>query len=354
MSRRGGKAQARGGNQGPAIMMMPPHIRATFMPNPPLRQVIPDKKSRRHAWSGMTPYLSVFEKDDKADNEQKGGTNATQGRASSSGTLNDIKERARKEKAEENKKKLQPIIEEYRAAQKDCIGEYDGMNCYNTLFVGRLAYEVTDRKLLREMEVFGPIKDLKLVVDSKTNKSRGYAFIEYEREDDMKRAYRAADGMKMEGREIVVDVERGHTVPNWLPRRLGGGLGGTRLGSPEENVTTPGRYNPNAKPGASSSSMSQSPSMMSSPMGGGMGRGGGGGGGPPPPLAYEGRRGSGFDQGGSGYGRGGGGPRGGGGGGRDYDRGGGRYGGGDYNRKRGRSRSPERRYGGGGSGRRRY
>ena len=51
---------------------------------------------------------------------------------------------------------------------------------------------------------------------------------EYEHEEDMKRAYRAVDGMKIENREVVVDVERGHTVPDWLPRRLGGGLGGTR------------------------------------------------------------------------------------------------------------------------------
>ena len=44
----------------------------------------------------------------------------------------------------------------------------------------------------------------------------------------MKRAYRGGDAMRIEGRPIVVDVERGHTVPLWLPRRLGGGLGGTR------------------------------------------------------------------------------------------------------------------------------
>jgi U1 small nuclear ribonucleoprotein len=65
------------------------------------------------------------------------------------------------------------------------------------------------------------------VVD-KEGKSKGYGFVEYENEEDMKRAYRAADAMRIEGRDIVVDVERGHTVPTWLPRRLGGGLGGTR------------------------------------------------------------------------------------------------------------------------------
>ena len=109
------------------------------------------------------------------------------------------------------------------------------MNCYNTLFVGRLAYETSERKLLRELETFGPVKDLKLVMMKKPldtggadgmgmgmgigsssstseNKSRGYAFVEFENMEDMKRAYRGADGMRLDGREIVVDVERGHTV----------------------------------------------------------------------------------------------------------------------------------------------
>ena len=46
-------------------------------------------------------------------------------------------------------------------------------------------------------------------------KPRGYAFIEYEHKDDMKQAYKMADGRKVEDRRVLVDVERGRTVPNW-------------------------------------------------------------------------------------------------------------------------------------------
>ena len=46
-------------------------------------------------------------------------------------------------------------------------------------------------------------------------KSRGYAFIEYEHKNDMKEAYKNADGRKIEGRRVVVDVERGRTVKGW-------------------------------------------------------------------------------------------------------------------------------------------
>ena len=34
-------------------------------------------------------------------------------------------------------------------------------------------------------------------------------------------AYKYADGKKIDGRRIVVDVERGRTVKSWKPRRLG-------------------------------------------------------------------------------------------------------------------------------------
>ena len=54
-------------------------------------------------------------------------------------------------------------------------------------------------------------------------------------------AYKQADGRKIEGRRVLVDVERGRTVPNWRPRRLGGGLGTTRVGGEEVNRRFSGR-----------------------------------------------------------------------------------------------------------------
>ncbi|EFJ44377.1 hypothetical protein VOLCADRAFT_106420 [Volvox carteri f. nagariensis] len=95
---------------------------------------------------------------------------------------------------------------------------------YKTIIVARLSYDVTDKKLRREFEEFGPIKRVRIVTD-KQGKPRGYAFIEFEHKADMKEAYKAADGKKIEGRRVLVDVERGRTVENWKPRRLGGGLG---------------------------------------------------------------------------------------------------------------------------------
>ena len=100
---------------------------------------------------------------------------------------------------------------------------------------------------------------VKLVRNKKNGKSRGYAFVEFERSSDLKEAYKDADGRKIAGRRILVDVERGRTVKNWRPRRLGqlrsihaivadalfvvagGGLGQTRVGAPSQNSKFSGR-----------------------------------------------------------------------------------------------------------------
>ncbi|KAG4987913.1 hypothetical protein AAZX31_11G065500 [Glycine max] len=112
---------------------------------------------------------------------------------------------------------------------------------YKTLFVAKLSYETTESRIKREFESYGPIKRVRLVADKDINKPRGYAFIEYLHTRDMKAAYKQADGRKIDGRRVLVDVERGRTVPNWRPRRLGGGLGTTRVGGEEVNQRHSGR-----------------------------------------------------------------------------------------------------------------
>ena len=266
-------------NSGPAVMLMPPEIRSTFMPNPPLEPIPSISYRRRNKWTGVAQYMEHLEKAPKSERIILP-------------TPKSIREQRKRLKAEQHQTSLLPLIQQFRNEQKECGGEYKNMNCYNTLFIGRLSYEVTERKLLREMEAFGPIKDIQLIkrkVDHETDataamKSCGYAFVEYEHEEDMKRAYRAMDGVRMEGRDIVVDVERGHTVPDFLPRRLGGGLGGTRIGSREMNVTRPGRFDPSRAQGVPPPTASAVPTgafPMNAGGGGGMGRGMGG----PPPMS---------------------------------------------------------------------
>jgi len=61
-----------------------------------------------------------------------------------------------------------------------------------TLSVGRLSFDVDEAKLRREFERWGPVKSVRIVADRDTDKPRGYAFVEYQRENDMKMAYKQA------------------------------------------------------------------------------------------------------------------------------------------------------------------
>ncbi|PWN51221.1 RNA-binding domain-containing protein [Violaceomyces palustris] len=126
---------------------------------------------------------------------------------------------------EERKKKKEQI-------KQEGLKNYDPQNDpeavgdpFKTLFISRLSYDTTEKDLRREFDMYGPIERIRLVTD-KEGKSKGYAFILYERERDMRAAYKDAEGIKINGRRIMVDVERGRTVKDWKPMRLGGGLGG--------------------------------------------------------------------------------------------------------------------------------
>lgn len=136
---------------------------------------------------------------------------------------------------------------------KDSIAKYDphkdsnaSGDPFKTLFVARISYDTTEKKLKREFEMFGSIKKVRMVYDQK-GKPRGYAFIEYEHERDLKNAYKQGDGKKIDGRRVMVDVERGRTVEGWLPRRLGGGRGPGRVGKPSKKKAKKARALAKAK-----------------------------------------------------------------------------------------------------------
>ncbi|KAI9033361.1 hypothetical protein DFJ74DRAFT_601278 [Hyaloraphidium curvatum] len=142
--------------------------------------------------------------------------------------------------AAENKEKADEAIKAALAEWDPSSDPNVKSDPYRTLFVGRLSYETTEKTLAQAFETYGAIRTVTVVKD-KEGKSRGYGFVEFESERDLKNAFNDADGMKIDGRRCVVDVERGRTVKGWKPRRLGGGLGGTRVGKPEQNQKHSGR-----------------------------------------------------------------------------------------------------------------
>jgi hypothetical protein len=192
---------------------LPASILALFAPRSPIEYKPPIKKRKMPNYTTIASFVSHFE--DPKDTPP----------AKAIEVLADRKQRVRAAKAEAAQAKVDAAAEAYDPSNDPKIGTGDP---YKTLFVARVGYETTDETLRTAFEQFGPIKSCKLVLDTVTGKSRGYGFIEFEHERDMKTAYKQGDGKKIDGRRVLVDVERGRTVNKWRPRRLGGGLGSTR------------------------------------------------------------------------------------------------------------------------------
>ncbi|MFH4974601.1 hypothetical protein AB6A40_001310 [Gnathostoma spinigerum] len=176
---------------------------------PPVDELLIDRK--RPPMSGVAQYVHLFE--NPKDTPPKPVFE----------TKEERRQRRRKEKEELLAYKIEQGIATWTPAENPSAT----VDPYKTLFVARINYETSESKLRREFEQFGKINKLVLVHD-KNGKPRGYAFIEYQHKESMSEAYKKADGMKIDGRRVIVDYERGRTQKTWLPRRLGGGKGDTR------------------------------------------------------------------------------------------------------------------------------
>jgi U1 small nuclear ribonucleoprotein len=100
--------------------------------------------------------------------------------------------RLRAEAKKANEEKIAEEIKEWDP-NKDPFATADA---YKTLFVANMSYDTTEKKLRREFEQFGPIKNVRVIVD-RNDQPRGYAFIEFESDEAMRTAYKKADGRKV-------------------------------------------------------------------------------------------------------------------------------------------------------------
>ncbi|WP_299726570.1 RNA-binding protein [uncultured Endozoicomonas sp.] len=73
-----------------------------------------------------------------------------------------------------------------------------------TLYIGNLAYTAVEDDLEHAFEAFGVIEDIKLMRDRETGRSRGFAFITFEKDAEAEAA-RAMDGKEVAGRPIKVN-----------------------------------------------------------------------------------------------------------------------------------------------------
>lgn len=160
---------------------LPPNLLALFAPRPALRFLPPadhapeERKTARV--SGVAEYVPQLK-------EEFGDYTPTE-------SWLEAKDRKTLEKQEFQEWYMNEGFKELYKPKDDKSIRGDA---YKTLFVSRLSYDTDTKDLEREFGRFGPIERVRVVVGSGENdakkkrkgKSRGYAFIVFERERDMK------------------------------------------------------------------------------------------------------------------------------------------------------------------------
>lgn len=86
------------------------------------------------------------------------------------------------------------------------------------IYVGNLAFSVTQDELSQAFGQFGRVTSAKIIVDRETGNPRGFAFVEMADNNEALKAIQAMNGVPLQGRPISVNEAR--------PRTPGGGGGG--------------------------------------------------------------------------------------------------------------------------------
>jgi RNA recognition motif-containing protein len=93
------------------------------------------------------------------------------------------------------------------------------------LYCGNLSYGTSSADLETMFAKFGAVRSADVITDRDTGQSKGFGFVEFERDDDANKAIEALNGTQHDGRALQVNEAR----PREEKRSGGGGgYGGGR------------------------------------------------------------------------------------------------------------------------------
>lgn len=80
------------------------------------------------------------------------------------------------------------------------------------IYVGNLSYKISDQELREVFEKFGTVNSAKVIKDRKTDRSKGFGFVEMSSEKEAQAAIKMLDGSEVNGRIIKVNKARPKTT----------------------------------------------------------------------------------------------------------------------------------------------
>ncbi len=96
-----------------------------------------------------------------------------------------------------------------------------------SIYVGNLAYSVTQEDLVGVFSEYGTVKRVQVPTDRETGRMRGFAFVEMSEDAEETAAIEALDGAEWMGRDLKVNKAR----PREERKPAGGGWSNNRSGN---------------------------------------------------------------------------------------------------------------------------
>jgi len=78
----------------------------------------------------------------------------------------------------------------------------------NKIYLGGLAYSVTDHELTELCSQHGNVESASVVKDRYTNDSRGFGFVEMSTQEEAEKVIQALDGTELQGRTLKVNIAK--------------------------------------------------------------------------------------------------------------------------------------------------
>ena len=76
------------------------------------------------------------------------------------------------------------------------------------IYIGNLSYGIKETDLRKLFEEFGTVVSAKIITDKYTEKSKGFAFVEMENDEEANNAIESLNGKEIDGRQLKVNVAR--------------------------------------------------------------------------------------------------------------------------------------------------